>query len=429
MKTKSLFLVVLLLVLSFSCKKKIDPDDNKEKIKIGFLHNFSGTTDKSRLYAIQLAIEEINASGGIYGRELELLFEDTKSDTILIKQLAQNMIDSGVVAILGLNSSTQALVMSKSVTIPAGIVYIGYLATSPALTSLSDNNLVWRTIPSDAFQGNAAAQFAKDSLLSTKVSIIYIENTYGSGLAETFKNKFISLSGSVMNYIAVPSTVTDFSSYLSTVFSGNPDLIYLVTESEQAANFTNQAQLYLNNNPNIEIPKILGCDGNYSTDKFLPTADINFSVGFVGTNPSTKTNDVNYTLFIDNYTTKYGAAPTASYVSQAYDAIYLLAFAMYKIGEEILEIDENTIISSKIAQNLRKVSGGDPAYQGTTINVNQFAAAKTYLTTAEINYKGASGDVDFDENGDIKSGYYQIWEVFLNNDELQYKTRSYIQFP
>jgi len=418
----------LCIVLMFSCKKEEDEDIKLGNIKIGFLHNFSGTTDRSRINSILLAIDEINAAGGVHGRQLELKFDDTKSDTTIIKQLAQDFINDSVVAILGLNSSTQAIVMANNVTIPNKIVYLSYLATSPSLTTLVDANTVWRAIPSDAFQGNVAAKYAKDSLNCTTANILYIDNTYGNGLATTFKTKFEALGGTVANFISVPSTVTDFSAYMNTIFSSNKQLLYLVTESEQAANFTNNAQTFLTNNPSYTKPIILGCDGNFSIDKFLPTADINFSKGFRGLSPTTKIDNPNYISFIANFTAKYGAAPTASYSSHAYDAVYLLAYAMQKADENIIKKGTHFEIAAAIAQNLRTISGGD-GVSGTTINVNEFSKAVTTLATTNINYEGASGSIDFDENGDIKSGYYSIWEVILNANILAYKTRTYIQYP
>ncbi len=430
MKKYSFYVLLSLLAFVFSCEKNNDDtDDAQKKIKIGFLHNFSGTADRSRLNSIMLAVDEINAAGGIYGRQLSLLYEDSKNDTNIIKQMATAMIDSGVVAIVGLNSSTQALIMTQRVSIPAGIVYVGYLATTPALTTLSDNNTVWRTIPSDAFQGKAAAKYAIDSMACTNAAILYIDNTYGVGLANSFKTEFQSLSGTVANYISVPAATTDFSSFLPSVLAGNPQLLYLVTESEQAANFSNQIQEFLTANPSYTKPKVLGCDGNYSTDKFLPTANVSFSNGIRGTNPATRTDEANYTTFVANYTTKYGAAPTASYVSQAYDAIYLLAYAMLKSGETVISTDDSKQIALAIAQNMRRVSGGNTDIQGTVIVVNEFQKAAAILPAGDINYNGVSGLVDFDENGDIKSGFYQIWEVVANNNVLSYKTRTFIQYP
>jgi len=90
---------------------------------------------------------------------------------------------------------------------------------------------------------------------------------------------------------------------------------------------------------------------------------------------------------------------------------------------------DSKMISQAIAQNLRRVSGGDPAYQGTEINVNEFAKAKTILPSGEINYKGVSGNIDFDENGDIKSGYYELWEVVKEGNDLIFTTKSYVQYP
>jgi len=233
----------------------------------------------------------------------------------------------------------------------------------------------------------------------------------------------------VVNYVSVPSATTAFNSYLDAVFANNPQLLYLVTESEQAAAFTNQAQIYLNSNPSINMPQVLGCDGNYSSDKFLPTADINFSNGMVGANPSTKTVNPNYIAFIAAYTAKYGNPPTASYVSQAYDAIYLLAYAMLKSGETITNSQDNKVIAQGIAQNMRIVSGGDQSVQGVEVYVNSFTQAKLILPLGNINYQGASGDVDFDANGDVMSGYYLIWQVGLSGQNLIYSNRTFMQYP
>jgi|GEM_PF-1951104 len=421
--------ILFLLLLAHCEENETTADTESETIKIGFLHNFSNTTDKSRLNTLLMAVEEVNNNGDIFGRKIELVYQDTQGDTNVIKQKATQMIADGIVAILGLNGSTQTLVMSKAVTIPAGIVHIGHLQTSASISSLNDQNLVWRTCPSDAFQGNIAAKYVVDTWNPTNVAVIYVNDTYGKGLANVFKTKITELGKTVNTFKSFESSATNFdNTFLTEVFSKKPDLIYVVGEAAITATFTVNAQVYLTDNPQ-NIPHIMGCDATYNSGVFLPNADKNFSVGMRGTKPSIKKDALNYATFVANFKAKYGTEPTATACAEIYDAFYLIVYAMLKAGEKTFESKDNKQISQAIAQNLKRISGGDQTYQGPTINVNEFSKAKTILPSGEINYDGASGNVDLDENGDIKSGYYELWEVVKSGNELKFETKTYIQYP
>jgi len=429
LKTSFLIALTILLFLSSCEDDESDNNSDSDKIKIGFLHNFSNTTDRSRLNTLLLAVDEVNNNGGIYGKKIELIYEDTQGDTTVIKQKATQMIADSVVAILGLNGSTQTLVMSRAVTIPAGIVHIGHLQTSASISTLDDQNTVWRTCPSDAFQGNIAAHHVVDTWNSSNISIIYVNDTYGNGLANVFKTKIIELGKTVNKFKPFEASTTNFdNAFLADILSGTPDLIYIVGEAAIAATFTVNLQAYLTSFPQT-VPHIMGCDATYNAGVFLPNADKTLSVGMQGTKPSVKKDEANFISFVANFQAKYTTEPTATACAEIYDAFYLIVYAMMKSDEAIIMSKDSKMISQAIAQNLRRVSGGDPAYQGTEINVNEFAKAKTILPSGEINYKGVSGNIDFDENGDIKSGYYELWEVVKEGNDLIFTTKSYVQYP
>jgi branched-chain amino acid transport system substrate-binding protein len=101
-----------------------------------------------------------------------------------------------VVAIIGATCSGGTNAMAQSVTVPAGVVSVSDSATAPSITELDDKDLVFRVVPSDAYQGQVLAGLAMDRGL-TKLAITYANDDYNAGLAAAFEASFLELGGEV----------------------------------------------------------------------------------------------------------------------------------------------------------------------------------------------------------------------------------------
>ena len=345
-----------------------------------------------------MAIADINDLGGVLGRPLELLIADTETVPAIAVSGARRLVDEGVVVVIGAGASSSTIAAAEQVLIPNGVLLISPSSTSPAIADLDDDDLVWRTVASDVFQGRLAAAWAYDSGHRT-TGILYVDNAYGLGLSAAFTREFESLGGRVtaaIGYAELSSdeiVAFDYTRPVNGALEGNPDLIYLITYDQDGAKISVAAASHLSSDYR---PAFLGCDGNTS-QAFVDNAAPDVIDGMVGTLPIAPEDNTDYLAFVDQYTRLYGIEPE-SFSESTYDAVYLAALAM--VAAESSEPQE-------IARELRAVSA-----DGTPVTAQQFGLARDLLAdNQDIDYRGAAGSLDFDEFGDILSGTYRIWRI------------------
>lgn len=402
MQKLSIGLAILLMACGSGNDKKLAtaPADAENTVRIGLLFPMSGPWVKGPAWrnAAEMAAAEINASGGVLGRPIELLIADTQTVPEVAATQAQFLIDQQVTAIVGAAASSSTILSASTTTIPSGVLLVSPASTSPALTALDDQDLVWRTVASDLFQGRVAAQWAYEEGART-AGILFVDNVYGQGLSAAFTAEFERLGGSVENPVDYPELssddINDFSyeSRVDSVFSGKPDLVYLITYDQDGAKITVSAANYITDSYR---PIFLGCDGNQS-QAFADNSAPNVIEGMVGTLPIAPEGSDTYRAFADEYSKLYGVAPE-SFSESTYDAIYLIALAATQAG---------STAARAMAAEMRAVSAG-----GTPVSYRDYATALSLIAAGEdIDYVGAAGAVDFDINGDVESGTYRIWRV------------------
>ncbi|HWE31206.1 MAG TPA: ABC transporter substrate-binding protein, partial [Polyangia bacterium] len=165
----------------------------KSSITIGALLSQTGslaTIGQEELEAAQMAVDEINAGGGVLDGQLVLVNADDGSDSTRTAAAATGLItDSKPVAIIG-GIASGSTIAATAVTIPAGVVQISGASTSPALTAIeASSGTVFRTCPSDALQGQLLAKRAQAKGF-TSVAVTFIPGPYGQGLADQFQTSF-----------------------------------------------------------------------------------------------------------------------------------------------------------------------------------------------------------------------------------------------
>jgi len=194
-----------------------------EPLKIGILVPFTG--DLSDFGAgffdsARLAAQEINAAGGVFGQDIVLVDADTGTVEATGVESANTLIDvEGVHAIMGAASSGVTLPIAESVTSPAGILMISPSSTSPALTTVADNDFLFRSTISDAAQGVVLAELAI-SLGFTSVCTFFVNTAYGEGLSDQFTETFESLGGAVPAAVPHEQEQTTYVSELQTCVGG-----------------------------------------------------------------------------------------------------------------------------------------------------------------------------------------------------------------
>ncbi len=410
---KFLFILILAGLTGLkSCKKDNNNDVIKETINIGLIVPMTSSPEYSQeiINASNLAIHEINLNGGVLGKELKLVVEDDNRDADISVVKANKLIDEDNVISLSLTNSTRSLAVFNEVMNTKDVIMISPSASSTAISSLADKNLVWRTIPSDAFQGKIAADYVKNTLNISEVAVMHINNSYGNGLAEEFVNHFTSLGGTIVtqqSYEEKSSYIdSDFKPTLDLIFENEPPFFYMVNNGLEASKIFTQIST---ENYFIDTykPTIMTADGS-KLESIITNSPAAIVEGMLGTSPTGTTNEE----FDTNYRNFTGSELNVNETRNIYDAIYLLSYAM---------VSSNSTLPLEIAAKLIEVS-----IEGEKIGVNEYTKAKVLIETdMDIDYDGASGKIDFDENGDVTSGTYEIWKV--ENEE--FVTVTTIDFP
>lgn len=195
-------------------------------IKIGFAGPLTGDQalfGKTYLNGAQLAVNEINAAGGLLGKKVELSPLDDQADPKQGPVVAQRFADDkSIVAVIGHFNS--------GVTIPAAPVYnqarLAHVteATNPKLTTLGFDT-VFRPIANDNMQGGAPADYAFKTLNAKKAAIVHDKQAFGQGVSDVFEKRFKELGGTVTSVNGITPTDTDFSAVVTKIKNENPDVI------------------------------------------------------------------------------------------------------------------------------------------------------------------------------------------------------------
>ncbi len=408
----ALFLQVLALLIFTTCTKSSDNQPQDNEIAIGVLLlglNIPAYTEAQE-QALTLAEKEINTAGGVLGKKLRLIIKYTEGESTLAKQLTRELIDEQKVkAIIGGGRSSEFLAIGEEVIKPNGVPAISPSATADSITDFQDNNMLWRTVPKDSFQAKIAAQYAIENNKKT-AAILYIDNTYGQNLSSRFQTYYAALGGTILVSVPFPY-LTDYSGYdflqhLQTLMTYKPDMLYLVSYQTDGIGIITTLE---NKKEELKASEmlILGCDGNKNDNLLEFDFTVYENMIFVAPGKD-HTAGSNYMKFIENYETEYklqSGEYFSQYIENAYDALYLLAYAMADAGKD----DPASIVNSLV-----KISR-----DGEIIGVNEFAKATNLITAGtDIDYDGASGHIEFNAAGDVTSATYEISKI--NRSTHQY---------
>ena len=184
--------------------------------------------------AVKLAIQDINAAGGIPGFKKIVLEEGDSGDssTNTATQTVNRLLAKNVDVIIGAASSSVTLNVLDLVT-SNGVLQISPANTSPALTTAKDHGLYWRVAPSDVLQG----QFLGNLILQdghSKVAIMSLQDSYGDGLNANVTKAITEGGGQVVANVVYDPKATDFSADVAKVKAAGPDAIVLIGFDESA---------------------------------------------------------------------------------------------------------------------------------------------------------------------------------------------------
>ena len=374
-----------------------EPEPAGEQLKIGFLADFSGPLAEFGPViqtGVDLAIKHINAVGGVNGQDVIVVTGDTRVDPTQAVEEARRLIEvEGVHAIVGPLSSTATLAVAESVAGAAGIPVISPSATSPALSVADDDGYLFRSTTSDAAQGVILAGLA-DNQGYDNVGVLYRDDAYGQGLSDAF----------------VAAFTTQFSGEaLSVAYSADGQISYLA-ELQQAADagatvlvavaFPDEALVFIREAIENDIfTTFLFVDGTKS-QQLIDEIGAEYLNGMFGTAPGAGPETPSLSVWNASYVAEYGELPTLPFVREAYDAAIAVALAAEAAGST-----DGTAIRDHLP--LIGAPDGDIASPG----INSLVRAMENLRAGgDINYQGAATSLDWNEVGDVTSGYIEIWQ-------------------
>ncbi|AWI13337.1 ABC transporter substrate-binding protein [Caldifermentibacillus hisashii] len=323
-------------------------DAKGDTIKIGANLELSGEVasyGQSISEGMELAIEEINDSGGVDGKKIKVVKVDNKSDNAEAASAATRLTSQeNVLAIIGAatsgNTIAQAQIANDTKTIllsPSG--------TAPNVTENEDgsiNEYVFRTSYIDPFQGTVAANFAAKEL-GVKTAAIYSDSAsdYAKGLAAAFKETFQKAGGKIVAEESYVAGDTDFRSTLTRIKSANPEFVFIPGYYEEVGLIVKQAR-----ESGVTVP-LMGADGWDSPTLVDLAGKDALNNTFITNHYSAQDPDTKIQEFVTKFKEKYKDKSPDAFNALGYDSVYLLVDAIKRAGSLDREAVKDALAETK----------------------------------------------------------------------------------
>ncbi|MFH1052132.1 MAG: ABC transporter substrate-binding protein [bacterium] len=365
-------LIVLLIALSFvfiACNEKSKPE-GKEVIKIGAILPLTGSAapyGNNAKNGIELAITDIEK---IYSIKIEVIYEDSKTDPQSAVNALKKLYSINKIKIIIGDINSSGLLAMAPIAEKNKIILLSPGASNPKISYAG--KYIFRNWHSDALEGEIAAKFAFDSLKWKKTAILFVNASYGIGLAETFKNIFSNLGGDVISYESYQQNAYDMREQIITIKKLNPDGLYLPGWPKEMSIALRQlkqlgVKLQILSSQGFDDPLILSLAGKSAE-------------GVIYTVPKEADTSNSITInFKNKYKSIYGKEPGVCSAS-GYDALKILVTAIKNVGTNIDRI-------------------------------------QYYLSNLK-DFPGVDGNVTFDENGDLIKPF--LFKIVKNNNIIKY---------
>lgn len=323
----------LILTVAVGCKDQSGNGSGENSgvtentVKLGLFVSTSGdyaTFGQDTKNGVDLAVKQINAAGGIKGKEIDLIFYDTASKakeagTAATKLASQD----NVLVAMGAVASSLSLAAGP-VFNDAGIPMVSPSSTNPDVTEVGKN--IFRICYLDDFQGGACAIFASKDLKAKKAAILKNnDDAYSTGLADYFRLRFKALGGEIVAEEAYGKGTKDFNTQITNIKGKNPDIIFVPVYYNDVALIAKQVR-----GQGITVP-LLGGDG-WESSELIPTAGDALEGCYFGNHYSQEDKSKNVQDFVKGYKKEYGKTPS-SLAALGYDVVWVIKKAIEDAGE------------------------------------------------------------------------------------------------
>lgn len=342
------------------------------EIKIGVMLGYTGPIESltpGMADAAEMALAEINAAGGVLGgRQLTPVRADsTCIDAGAATAAAERLVADGVAAIMGADCSGVTIATLNNVARPNGVVMISPSATSPALSTIEDDDLFFRTAPSDARQGVVLAEMLRDKEVM-EIAVTYTNNDYGKGLADSFQSAYEALGGQVLLSAAHEDGKADYSAEVGALSATGAPMLAVFGYADQGGVGVIRASV-----DSGAFDSFVLADGMFA-DSLIEAIGDDLE-GTIGSVPWPEFDGAD--LFIQAAEAA-GVDPDGSFRREGYDAAALIALAIEASGSKdpaqfkyavrgVANAPGEPIMAGQLARALEVLrSGGQIDYVGAT---------------------------------------------------------------
>ena len=338
--------------------------------------------------AARIAVEDLNAAGGVLGAEVTLWEADSGD---LSQDVANPEVDRllalGVDAIVGAASSAVSKLVIDKIT-GAGVIQFAPSNTSPDFTTYSDNGLYFRTAPPDLLLSEMTAQLMASEGVET-VGVIYRQESYGTGLAVAFRDSFEELGGVIDPFVAYAPGTDSFDAEVDLLVAADPDAVFVIGFEEAASLVTTMHERGIGPTSDTLVH---GTAGHISSIG-VSVSDPSILTGMRGAENSVDLRTIR--PFTDRLETAYegGVHGVYGYGAETYDAIIIIALAA-----EVAGSTEPTVFAREI---------NDVTRTGT--KCRSFVQCRDLIAAGEDpDYVGIGGDYEFVDVGEPSMANYRI---------------------
>lgn len=314
-KLKTFAITILLAATLGAGSCQTGPGD---KVRIGLLMSMTGDTANfgiSSSNAIRMAAEETNSTGGINGKQIELLLQDDRSDATEAANIATRFVSQdGVHAIIGEVGSSRTLAAAP-IAQNAKIPMLTPSSTNPDVTR--KGNYIFRSCFIDTVQGPAMAQFAAKSL-NTKRAALMIDrrNDYSTGLEKPITDVYVKLGGQIVITQSYQAGDQDFNAQITSIKGANPEIIFVPGYYGDVGLIAKQAR-----DKGLNVP-LIGGDG-WDSPSLYQIGGSALDGSYFTNHYSPNDSDPRVQKFVKAYQARYGTVPDAL-AATGYDAALIM---------------------------------------------------------------------------------------------------------
>ncbi|PJC28489.1 hypothetical protein CO053_04400 [Candidatus Shapirobacteria bacterium CG_4_9_14_0_2_um_filter_40_11] len=348
----TIVVLVALAILLFITQTKKEP----QEIKIGAILPLTGDAalyGESIKKGIDLGVMQINEAGGIQGKKISILYEDSRALPADGVSAIRKLIDIHKVPVIIGDAVSSVTLAIAPIAEKNKVVLFSPLSSAPAITNAGD--FIFRNVPSDLFQGKVAAYFSVKDQAWHSLAILYINNDYGVGLRDTFSNVVEALGGKIVASEAYEQGSADFRTQLSKIKEANPQAVFVVGYREAAQILIQAKEIGLK-------AKILGTGLFEDPGIIKVTKDAAEEVFYTIPQYTSDSPEPKVREFVKAFKEKHGSEPDII-AAYGYESMNVLHYALAK----------SKLTSDSIKEELYKIK----------------------------DFEGVTGKISFDENGDI----------------------------